>query len=285
MENGVSHALCLVYVDDFMLACSDSPFGKHVFQSVHNLYEWGKWESRVFDRCGAQITQAYYKHTGTWCGFEISFTEYVEEISIITLPSHRRRDKKSKITPLELFQTSSLEWSVALVGYAIQNCSVVVVGQTPQATVDTINAVNKLACCMEHTLSHRHDDFFPPFPSGLCRAQNSICMCHGSGAISSLFLLVILRVVTVEIHGWRASIASAPTTAGLGTGSDGTAECASRPRACVGRSLDQDYTAGSRSSSRVDDLVQPLDRWWILVYLEGQTSGTAARRHGPTGVS
>ena len=39
---------------------------------------------------------------------------------------------------------------------------------------------------------------------------------HGSGAVSSLFLLVILCVATVEIHGCRASIASAPTTAGLG---------------------------------------------------------------------
>ena len=27
-ENGVIHALCLVYVDDFMLACSDSPLEK-----------------------------------------------------------------------------------------------------------------------------------------------------------------------------------------------------------------------------------------------------------------
>ena len=39
-ENGVIHALCLVYVDDFMLACSDSPFGKHLFESIINLYEW-----------------------------------------------------------------------------------------------------------------------------------------------------------------------------------------------------------------------------------------------------
>ena len=42
-EEGVIHVLCLVYVDDFMLACSDSPFGKHVFESINNLYEWGKW--------------------------------------------------------------------------------------------------------------------------------------------------------------------------------------------------------------------------------------------------
>ena len=36
-ENGVIRAWCLVYVDDFMLACSDSPFGKHVFESINNF--------------------------------------------------------------------------------------------------------------------------------------------------------------------------------------------------------------------------------------------------------
>ena len=56
----------------------------------------------MFKQCGAQISQAYKQHTGTWGGFEISFTEYFKMISIITLPSHRRRDKKSQITPLEL---------------------------------------------------------------------------------------------------------------------------------------------------------------------------------------
>ena len=59
---GVIHALCLVYVDDFMLACSDHPFGEHVIEIIYNLYEWGKWESRVFKQCGAQITQACNKH-------------------------------------------------------------------------------------------------------------------------------------------------------------------------------------------------------------------------------
>ena len=62
-------------------------------------------------------------------------------------------------------------------------------------------------------------------------------MCHGSGALSSLFLLVIPR-------GCGASIAGAPTLATLGAGSDGTAECASECRTRVGRSSDQDYTAG-----------------------------------------
>ena len=115
-ENGVIHALCLVYVDDFMLVCSDSLLGKHIFESINNLNEWRKWESRVFNQCGARITQAYNKHTRTWGGFEINFTEHVKEISITTLPSHRRRDKKSQITPLELSQLRALTGQLLWLG-------------------------------------------------------------------------------------------------------------------------------------------------------------------------
>ena len=107
-ESGVIQALCLVYVDDFILACSDSPLGKRIFDGINNLYECGTWESRVFTQCGARITQAYDKHTKTWGGLEISFTEYVEEISLTNLPSHRRRDRKSQITPPELSQLRGL---------------------------------------------------------------------------------------------------------------------------------------------------------------------------------
>ena len=115
-ENGVIHALCLVYVDDFMLACSDSPFGKYVFESIDNRYERGEWESRVFKQCGAQITQAYNKHTSTWGGFESIFTDDVKEISIIILPSHRRRDNKSKITPLGLSRLRALKGQLLRLG-------------------------------------------------------------------------------------------------------------------------------------------------------------------------
>ena len=83
------------------------------------------------------------------CGFEISFTEYVKEISIITLPSHRRREKKSKITPLELSQLRALNGQLLWLG---MQCSPqllapvsLLMRQTPQATVGTIFEVNKLA--------------------------------------------------------------------------------------------------------------------------------------------
>ena len=111
-ENGVIHALSLVYVDDFMLACSVSPFGKHVSESINHTYEWEG-------------------------GFEISFTEYAKEISIITLPSHRRRDRQSQITPLDLSRLRALN------GQLVAPLSLLM-GHT-QATVDTIYEVNKLA--------------------------------------------------------------------------------------------------------------------------------------------
>ena len=115
-ENGVIHSLCLENVDDFMLACSDSPFGKHVFDSINNLYVRCTWESRVFTQCGARITQAYDKHTRTWGGFEVSFTEYAKEISLINLPSNRRRDRKSRIAPLMLSQLQVLNGQLLWLG-------------------------------------------------------------------------------------------------------------------------------------------------------------------------
>ena len=88
----------MVYVDDFMLACNDSPFGKHVLDSNNNLYEWRTWESRMFTKCGARITQAYDKHIETWRGFEISFTEYVKQCRVINWPSQFATDAPVSVT-------------------------------------------------------------------------------------------------------------------------------------------------------------------------------------------
>ena len=105
-------------------------------------------ESRVFKQCGARITQAYDKHTGTWDGFEISFTEYAKEISIITLPSHRCRDRKSKITPCELSKLRALNGQLLWLGVQCLPQLLaplsLLMRQTPQGTVDTIYEVNKL---------------------------------------------------------------------------------------------------------------------------------------------
>ena len=88
-------------------------------------------------------------NTRTWSGCEISFTEYGEEISIITLPSHRRRDSKSQITPLELSQLRALNGQLLwLCLYCLPQLLAplpLLMGRTPQATVDTTHEENKLA--------------------------------------------------------------------------------------------------------------------------------------------
>ena len=71
-------------------------------------------------------------------GFEISFTEYVREISIISMPSHRRRDSKSKITPLELSQLRALIGQLLWLGYAV--CATIA---GTSVTVDGTNAASQ----------------------------------------------------------------------------------------------------------------------------------------------
>ena len=120
--------------------------GKHVFYCIS---EWETCESRVFTQCGARITQANDKHARTWGGFEISFTEYAKGISLINLPSQRRRDRKSQITPLELSQLRALNGQLLWLGMQwlpqLPALLSLLMGQTPQATVDSIYEVNKLA--------------------------------------------------------------------------------------------------------------------------------------------
>ena len=116
--------LCLVYVDDFMLVCSDSTFGTQAFDGMYNLCEWRTtWESRVFTQSGTRITQAYDKHTNTCGGFGTSFTHYVKAISPTSWPSHRRLNRKSRITSLELIQLRSFNGQLLwLVCKVCHNC-------------------------------------------------------------------------------------------------------------------------------------------------------------------
>ena len=107
----------------------------------------GPWESRVFTQCGARITQAYDKHTRT-SGVEINLTQYAKEISIITL-TFDAETENPKITPLELSQLRALNGQLLWLGMQCLPQSLaplsLLTGQTPQARVDTICEVNKLA--------------------------------------------------------------------------------------------------------------------------------------------
>ena len=78
---------------------------------------------------------------------KISFTEYEKQISLISLPSHRRRDKTFQITPRELSQLRALHEKLRGLGCLPQLLAPLsqLMRQTPQPQVDTIVEVNKLA--------------------------------------------------------------------------------------------------------------------------------------------
>ena len=106
-----------------------------------NCMNEGTWESRVLTRCGARITQANDKHTRTLGGFEISFTEYAKEISLIAITTTPRR----KVSCLN-FDSPSVSCSLGMqcLPQLLAPLSLLM-GHKPQATVDTICEVNKLA--------------------------------------------------------------------------------------------------------------------------------------------
>ena len=99
----------------------------------------------MFKLCGAEITQAYNKHTGTWGGFEISSTEYVNFDHHFAITSTPRQEIPNHTS--RAFSTSSLEWSVALVGYAMfaTTAGTSVVVDWTNTSSHTVYEVNKLA--------------------------------------------------------------------------------------------------------------------------------------------
>ena len=102
-----------------MLACSDSTFGKHVLDGINEMYECELGSHACSHNPAHEspmLATNTPKHGG---GFEISFTEYLKEISLISFPSHRRRDRKSPNHTTWAVSTSSLEWPFTLVGYAV----------------------------------------------------------------------------------------------------------------------------------------------------------------------
>ena len=78
-----------------------------------------------------------------------SVSQNTRKNSLINLPSHRRRERKSQITPLELSQLRASNGQLLWLGMQCLPQLLaplsLLMGQTPQATVDTICEVNKLA--------------------------------------------------------------------------------------------------------------------------------------------
>ena len=108
-------------------------------------------------------------------------------------------------------------------------------------------------------------------------------MCHGSGAISSLFLLKIGCVAAVEIHGCGSSIESAPTLTTLG----GRQRRNSSMRVDAPSTRWSKLRTGSHSKThalqQVADLQRQLVKWCILVFLGRPVKWDGSEKAWPNG--
>ena len=133
---------------EFVLSCSDSPFGEHVFGSIDKLYEWRSLGVTSVDTVRARESHKPTTNTPEhWADLRSDSQNTRKKFR--SLPSHRHRDGKSQITPREL---SQLRASIGQLLWLGMQCLPqllaplsLLMGQTPQATVDTICEVNKLA--------------------------------------------------------------------------------------------------------------------------------------------
>ena len=91
----------------------------------------------------------------------------MKRISLINLPSHRRRDRKSQTTPLELPELRALSGKLLWLGMQcfpqLLAALSLLMGHTPQATVDTIFEVTKFRtegdCMGQHATQNPRSSF------------------------------------------------------------------------------------------------------------------------------
>ena len=138
-ENSVIHALCLVYVDDFMLACSDSLHLENMSLVALTICTRGVSGSHECSNSAVHNTPEHGANLRS-----------VSQNTRKRFPSssHRRRDRKSLITPLETSQLRALNGQLLWLGMQcvpqLLALLSLLMGQTPQATVDTIFEVSKM---------------------------------------------------------------------------------------------------------------------------------------------
>ena len=135
------------------------------------------------------------RRTNHTSGFEISFTEYAKAISIITLPSHRRRDRKSQVV-----STSSRERSVALVGYAMF-ATVAGTSVTVDGTNTASNSAQRLGCVWAHegARQNRHLPFWLKVP---CQGIFSSFVCEDVARFMECQTDVLCAVLLYMLVKW-----------------------------------------------------------------------------------
>ena len=139
----------VAHVDDFMVGVSDDDEeAQQAYQQLLKLYEWGEWEDQSFVQCGVRVTQHWDRIARKWGNISLDLQDYASAIQVIDIPTARRRNPQSALTPSEVTQLraalGALMWLGTQAAPMVLAPLSLLLGHQTSATVDTLLQANKL---------------------------------------------------------------------------------------------------------------------------------------------
>ena len=149
------------HVDDFLFCGpEENEKWKSLCKQIREKFHWGTWETGAFTQCGVHIKE---RSEG---GYELSQTQYIDDLKEMSISAERRREPKAATTERE---KSSLRAALGALSWCAQQCCPQIgaavslfLSQVLVSTVSTLLEVNKLIyslkCQRKHRLLiHAHD--------------------------------------------------------------------------------------------------------------------------------
>lgn len=154
VKDGVLIGLITGHVDDFLFSGSkDCKLWDDLCKKVKERFKWGTWESGSFTQCGVHIK------TMLDGGFELSQTQYVDDVQEIQISSERRRNVDSETNDREKSKLraalGALSWCAQQTYPQIAAGVSLLLSQVTKSTVRTMIETNKLVFKLKSQRKHR----------------------------------------------------------------------------------------------------------------------------------
>ena len=142
------------HVDDFLFCGpKNNQQWNEICRKIKEKFQWGTWETGKFVQCGVLVEET------SDGGYELSQTQYIDDLKEIQIPSDRR---KTPLAPTTDREKSRLRGSLGALSWcAQQTCPHVsaavslLLSQVTQSTVQTLIDTNKLVFKVKANRKHK----------------------------------------------------------------------------------------------------------------------------------
>ena len=143
VQDGRLIGLISGHVDDFLFSGSQHcPIWKSLCDKIKQRFKWGTWEEDEFTQCGVFVKQL------PDFGFELSQTQYIEDLKEIGIPAERRRQPDAPTSDREKSKLrmalGGLSWCAQQTQPQISAAVSVLLSEVNRSTVRTMIEVNKV---------------------------------------------------------------------------------------------------------------------------------------------